>query len=383
MEDTCPETTGTNPGSELASLFRHFGPDYLANHTMAPEQSRALRHIISCRTPVLGGHADVCTHCGKMWKSWNSCRDRHCPVCQGAQQFRWIEARTQRLVPTHHFHVVFTLPEPLRAVALANRRIVYNLLFRAAKDTLLELAQSNWGAMPGITAVLHTWTREMALHPHIHCIVTGGGLTEDGAWVAAKPNFLFPVKVMGALFRGKFLEGLRKAYQKKKLRFVGSSSPLGEPGRFKEMCDGLYSTSWVVYAKRPFGGPKQVLKYLGRYTHRVAISNARLCSVTENLVVFKTKKGAICRLHPTEFIRRFLLHILPKGFRKIRHFGLLAPANVRRRLKLAQEIVGGMNRQDRRSLAVPEVVAAERSVCPSCHIGHLFQMRIPPVRGPP
>lgn len=370
---------------KLAEFFRQHAPTYLDNHKVSPEQARVLRHLIDCRTPALGGHADVCRDCGKSWHTFNSCRDRHCPTCQGAQQLRWIQARQERLIPTHHFHVVFTLPEPLRPVALANRECIYNLLFHAASATILDLAKTHWDAQPGITAVLHTWTRQMMFHPHLHCIVTGGGLADDDGWVHAKPNFLFPVRVMGKLFRGKFVDGLRRAYQNKVLQFTGTSSHLERPETFHDLIQSLYYNNWVVYAKRPFGGAQQVVRYLGRYTHRVALSSSRVVSIDDNQIVFKTKGKRTCALKPDEFIRRFLLHVLPKGFRKIRHYGLFSPGNVNTRLRLAQQIVGGMNRQPPRvqsSLALSEVPSAVRR-CPECGSDSLFRMPLPPVRGPP
>jgi hypothetical protein len=279
--------------------------------------------------------------------------------------------------------VVFTLPAELRAVALANRRLVYDLLFRAATDTLLELARSRWDALPGITAVLHTWTRQMALHPHLHCIVTGGGLADDDGWFPCNPRFLFPVKVLGALFRGKFLHGLRRAHERGDLRFTGTFAHLADPDALDRLRRKLYATSWVVYAKRLFGGHEAVVKYLGRYTHRVAIGASRLLSVNDEAVVFRTRGDGTCRLSPDEFIRRFLLHVLPHGFRKIRHYGLLAPANVPTRLAVARDLVAGMNRRDRRATPEPAVaqpVHPER--CPRCEVGRLRRTTLPPARAP-
>lgn len=382
MAEDCPAAPDGRAPIEVAEIFRRFGPAYLRTHVLSPEQARVLRHLIDCRTPALGGHVDLCSHCGKTWKTYNSCRDRHCPTCQGAQQRRWIERRLERVVSTHHFHVVFTLPEALRPVALANRKVVYDLLFQAATDTLLELAETHWEALPGITAVLHTWTREMSYHPHLHCIITGGGLADDEGWVACRPTFLFPVRVIGALFRGKFLAGLVRAYEAGELVFTGTSAPLAEPAAFAALRRSLYSQSWVVYAKRPFGGPEQVIRYLGLYTHRVAISSSRLVSLDDEAIVFKTRGEATCRLHPSEFLRRFLLHVLPHGFRKIRHYGLLAPSNVPTQLVVAQDAVEGLSRRQRRGAsevaASPSPAAAER--CPSCGVGRLVRLRLDPLR---
>ncbi len=382
----CPAAPdGSATSSPLAEVFRRFGPRYLRTHVLSPEQARVLRHIIDCRTPAMGGHAHSCDQCDHEWHAYNSCRDRHCPVCQGLQQRRWIEKRTERLVPTHHFHVVFTEPEALRPLNLANRAALYDLLFRAASDTLLELAADRWDALPGITAVLHTWTRQMLYHPHLHCIVTGGAMTDDDGWVACPKNFLFPVKVMGALFRGKFLAGLRALYDAGELRFVGTSAHLEHPVAFESLLAELRRQSWVVYAKKPFGSTHHLVHYLGLYTHRVAISNSRILSGGDDAIVFSTRGDQpLCSLAPDEFLRRFLLHTLPKGFNKIRHYGLYAPSNVHRRLANAQELVGGMNRAQRRdSDTHVEPPPAPDNRCPACGYRPIRTRRLPPVRGPP
>lgn len=368
----------------VAELFRRFGLAYLRTHVLSPDQARVLRHILDCRTPALGGHVDECAHCGEAWLSYNSCRDRHCPTCQGLQQRRWIERRLERLLPVHHFHVVFTLPEGLRPVALANRRLVYDLLFQAASETLLDLARSRWDALPGITAVLHTWTRQLAYHPHLHCIVTGGGLADDDGWVCSRPEFLFPVRVLGSLFRGKFLAGLVRAYKAGSLHFTGTSAHLADPAAFTALRRTLYGQRWVVYAKRPFGGPQQILRYLGLYTHRVGISSSRIRSISDQAIVFKTRGQKVCRLHPDEFLRRFLLHTLPKGFRKMRHFGLLAPSNVPTRLATAQAVLGPTGPPQPRTPPEPPTTGQPpRDRCPVCQVGRLLRRRLPPARAPP
>jgi len=293
-----PGTAGVRP--ELAEIFRRFGTTYLASHVLSPEQGRVLRHIIACRTPAMGGHAHSCDQCGHSWHAYNSCRERHCPICQGRQQRRWIENRERRLVPTHHFHVVFTEPDALRPLNLANRAPLYDLLFHVARNTLLELAADRWDALPGITAVLHTWTRQMLYHPHLHCIVTGGGLADDDSWVACRKNFLFPVKVLGALFRGKFLTGLRALFDARELHFVGTSAHLEHPVAFEALLADLRRQSWVVYAKKPFGSTHRLVRYLGLYTHRVAISSSRILAVEDHAIVFKTRADKPqCRLSPT------------------------------------------------------------------------------------
>lgn len=369
---------------EVADIFRRHGGDYLRTHVIPPAQGKTLRAVMACRTARLGGHVDVCADCGDRTPSYNSCRDRHCPTCQGSQAAAWVAERVERLVPTHHFHVVFTLPAELRPVALANPHVVYDRLFAAATDTLLELAASRWKALPGITAVLHTWTRQMELHPHLHCVVTGGGLAlDDSRWMPCRKNFLFPVKVLSKLFRGKLLDGLRRDQKADKLRFVGTSVHLAQPIAWEALCSQLYRAPFVVYAKRPFGGPEQVLRYLGRYTHRVAISTSRLLASDDAAVVFRTRGDRTCRLRPDEFIRRFLLHVLPGRFRKIRHYGLLAPANVNTRLVRAQQLAALLNRRQRRAAPVPMSAAAPgERICKRCG-GPLVREVLHPARPPP
>jgi hypothetical protein len=292
------------------------------------------------------------------------------------------------VLPTHDFHLVFPLPEPLRPLALANPKLVYDLLFAAATDTLQELAATHLDAQLGITAVLHTWTREMLLHPHLHCVVTGGGLSRDGTrWVACRDAFLFPVKVLGALFRGKFLDGLVRAHKAGELHFAGTSAHLADPVAFAMMRDTLYRTDWVVFAKRPFGGPRQVIAYLSRYTHRVAISDARVREVAEGRVVVSTRKGDTAWMRPDEFVRRFLLHVLPPEFRKIRHYGLLAPANVNTRLAVARRLLDDAGRPHDTRPVPPGDLPAEPIPpvrrCPACGSERLRRELLPPVRGPP
>jgi hypothetical protein len=381
-----PGTAEVRP--EVADIFRRFGPDYLRQNLLPPQQAKILRNVIACRTATLGGHRDVCSACGASWVQYNSCRDRHCPTCQGSRAVMWTAERLERLVPTHHFHVVFTIPEQLRPVALANQKLIYDLLFEAVTDTLLELAKDRWDALPGITSVLHTWTRQMTYHPHVHCIVTGGGLsTDDQRWVSCKPNFMFPVKILSALVRGKVMDGLVRAYDAGRLRLVGTSAHLRHRDAFALLRRQLYDAAWVVYAKPPFGGPEQIIRYLSRYTHRVAISSSRLVSVDDDAVVFHTHRPHTCRLHPVEFIRRFLLHVLPKGFRRIRHAGLLAPSNVPTRLPIAQQLARRLGREQRRAATVPGPVVVVRPEpgdrCPICTRGIIVRLPLPLARAPP
>jgi hypothetical protein len=377
------------PRPTVAEVFRRHGPAYLREHTLTPAQGKVLRAVIACRTATLGGHLDVCLDCGHRHPAYNSCRDRHCPTCQSSQAKKWLEGRLERVLPTHYFHVVFTLPEPLRAVALANPKPVYDLLFAAATDTLKELAATHLDAQLGITAVLHTWTREMLLHPHLHCVVTGGGLSLDGTrWNACRETFLFRVELMGALFRGKFMDGLVKAHNAGTLHFAGTSGLLADPVAFARMRRELYKTRWNVFAKRPFGGPKQVIAYLARYTHRVAISDARLRAVTADRVVISTREGRSATMRPEEFVRRFLLHVLPPDFRKIRHYGLLAPANVNTRLVSARRLLDEAgHRHDTRRFEPTEIPGeplASKPRCRACGSERIRREAILPVaRGPP
>jgi len=340
----------SNPSRvEVADILRAHGDAYRARHPVSPEQATVLRRLCDCRTAALGGHVDTCDACGTVQISYNSCRDRHCPKCQSTRQVEWVESRLERLLPVPYFHVVFTLPEQLQPLGLKNRRVLYDLLFRAASQTLLELAADprRLGAQIGFTAVLHTWGQNLLFHPHLHCVVTGGGLSPDGQrWVAGREDYFLPVRVVGQLFRGKFLAGLKVAYAADQLMLTGSVESLRDPAEFRKLLGTLYRQQWVVYAKPPFGGAEHVYRYLGRYTHRVAISNRRLISLAAGRVTFRYKdyadsaRGKQMTLDAEEFIRRFLLHVLPKGFVRIRHYGLLAGRNVGTKLAECRRLLG-------------------------------------------
>lgn len=388
---TAPGTAEVRP--EVADIFRRFGPAYLRREHLPPQVAKVLRNIVRCRTAALGGHASVCETCGGKWLHYNSCFDRHCPTCQGPLAVVWTSECLERLVETHHFHLVTTCPEELQPLALANQALVYDLLLRATGETLLELAASRWKALPAITAVLHTWNRQMGYHPHVHCVVTGGGLSFDGSrWVTSKSDFLFPVKVVSKLVRGKVMHGLLRAYEAGQLRFVGTSAHLDDPHAFEALVDKLYATDWYSYAKPTFGNAEDILRYLALYTHRVAISSSRIVSVDDDAIVFLTKDGGTCRLHPDEFLRRFLLHVLPQGFRKIRYYGLSAPSNVNTRLRLAQRLAEAMNRRNRRAHRVDPLASGPTSRptrprpgdrCPACGIAVLVRQPLPLARAPP
>jgi hypothetical protein len=331
------------PLLEVADIVRAHGEAFARAHVLLPEQHDVLRDIARCRTAVLGGHVDVCDACDYSQNSYNSCRNRHCPKCQSLAQAHWLEQRMKHILPSHYFHVVFTLPSQLHDIAKYNREKVYNLLLACSAEALLELGRDpkRLGAQLGITSVLHTWTRELLFHPHAHCIVTGGGLSlDEERWVHTRPDFLFPVRVLGALFRGKFLSRLVQAYDNGELRLEGRAARLSDPRRFIHLCKKLYRKRWVVYCKPPFGGPEQVFRYLGRYTHRVGLSNHRLVSLDERGVTFRTRGQSTVTVSPDEFLRRFVSHVLPKGFVKIRHYGLMAPSNVATKLTTARTLLG-------------------------------------------
>jgi len=330
------------PTFEVADVFRAHGETYREHHVLSGDQLKVMRAIERCRTEALGGHVDVCPQCPYERPAYNSCRNRHCPKCQSLVQARWVEQRMAHILPTPYFHVVFTIPAELRPLARANREALFNLLFACASKALLQLGDDpqRLGGKLGITAVLHTWTRELAFHPHLHCIVTGGGLAPgDDRWIASRRRYLFPVKVMGSLFRGKFLDGLRRLHASGALKSTDATDTAASDAAFSKLIARLYTKDWVVYAKRPFAGPEHVFRYLGRYTHRVGISNQRILAIDHTGVCFATKNGRSVTLPHDVFIGRFLDHVLPTGFTKIRHFGLHASRNVKSRLPKAREIL--------------------------------------------
>jgi len=325
----------TRPPFEVADIVRQHGDRFLEAHRawVTGQHRRVLQAIAQCRTAALGGHRDRCDQCAQPALSYNSCRNRHCPKCLTAARNAWVAAREQELLPVGYVHLVFTVPESLARLALANKRVVYDLLFRAAAATLLQVAANprRLGAAIGGLMVLHTWGQRLQHHPHVHCVVPAGGLSPDGArWIHARPTFFLPVKVLRQVFRGKLIAGLRDAFTEGHLHFPGALAALATEATFCAWLRSLYRQAWVVYAKPPFGSPSHVLHYLARYTHRVAISNHRLVAVTDETVAFRWKDyrhGSQVRtlmLAVDEFLRRFLLHVLPKGFVRIRYFGLLA-----------------------------------------------------------
>lgn len=331
-----PAPAGRTP-FDIADIVRAHRGALEAETCLSPAQQQVLSAIERCRTAVLGGHLDVCRSCGHKHPAYNSCRNRHCPKCQALRQEQWIAARAERLLPAQHFHVVFTLPQELRSLAKVLPRPVFDALFSAASSTLSDLAESRLGATLGITMVLHTWTRDLRFHPHAHALVTAGGLAHDRkAWVRTDPSFLFPVAMMGTVFRAKMLACLHRLHDQ---GVFASFDDLRDPEAFDRLMARLARVSWVVYAKKPFRRPDHVLRYLGRYTHRVAISNSRLTAITDDAVTFRTKHGMSATLHPVEFLRRFLQHVLPDGFHKIRHYSLYAGTAVTDTLAAARALL--------------------------------------------
>jgi hypothetical protein len=325
----------SRPTLEVADIVRASGNrfwEHYGSH-LAWQHRKVLDAIVRCRTAALGAHRDQCTSCGHQAISYNSCRNRHCPRCQGNARFRWLAERRAELLPVSYFHIVFTLPHKLSALALQNKRLLYDLLFRASAATLLELASDpkHLGADIGFLGVLHTWGQNLQHHPHIHYVVPAGGLAPDGSrWIPSSRRFFLPVAALSRIFRGKFTAGLKQLFRQHKLQFHGSLQSLAEPSRFRQFLRQLFHSDWVVYAKPPFGGPEHVLNYLARYTHRVAISNHRLVAFQNDRVSFRWKdyarggKQKIMTVSAEEFLRRFLVHVLPKGLVRIRHFGLFA-----------------------------------------------------------
>ena len=379
------------PRLDVAEVIRSCSDDFvkLYGSRLTPGQQRAWRDLVSCRTAALGGHVLGCPECGHQQIAYNSCGNRHCPTCQGTAAARWLEARAAELLPVPYFHVVFTLPKALDPIALHNPRVVYNLLLRSAAETLLQVAANpeHLGAQISVLAVLHTWGQNLQLHPHVHCVVPGGGLSPDGTrWISSSSNFFLPVRVLSAVFRGKFLAALRAAFAEGQLRFPDARPIPTARIKFERLLAVSTRTDWVVYAKQPFGGPEQVLKYLAQYTHRTAISNHRLLDFDKGQVSFRYKDYAhgcrkrTMRISAVEFLRRFLLHVLPAGFVRIRHYGILSNRHRHEKLALCRSLLKP------RPAAEPELpgelVARENPpsinptrVCPVCGAGRMIVLQ--------
>ncbi len=369
------------PGLEVADVLRRHGPAYshARKGRLGRVETRVMRAITACRTAALGGHVEACDDCGATRIAYNSCRNRHCPKCQGAARVAWLEARQAELLPVPYFHIVFTLPQPIATIAFQNKRLVYAILFKAAAAAMTILAANprRLGARIGGLAVLHTWGQALTHHPHLHCVVPGGGLAlNERRWIASRPDFFLAVKPLARLFRRLFLERLATAFAAGDLGFFNELAPLADPSAFAKLLTAMRRIDWVVYAKKPFGGPAQVLAYLGRYTHRVAIANSRLVALDETHVAFTWKDyrdgGAskVMRLKVDEFIRRFLLHVLPDGFHRIRSFGFMANGHRTAKLALCRSLIasGGTAAQGAAPSAASPLsrIAAGTPACPHC-----------------
>ena len=373
---------------EVADVIESDGARYLERYRPSKEQFRVLNAVTQCRTASLGGCRKRCEQCGHEVTVYRSCRNRHCPKCQGAARAAWLQAREREVLDVEYFHVVFTLPHELAPLALQNRRAVYGMLFRAASETLLTIARDpkHLGAEIGCLALLHTWGQNLLAHPHLHCVVPGGGLSSGGErWVSGRDGFFLPVRVLGRMFRGKFLALLLRAFEKQQLEFHGRLLDLHHPKAWECWLEPLRNKHWVVYAKPPFGGPTQVLKYLARYTHRVAISNQRILSSQGGKVSFTWKDYAhgnrkrIMTLDSVEFLRRFLLHVLPKGFMRIRYYGFLANRYRAEKLALARRLISHQNTSSENDNAPVEPSYPQSpgdstndfDICPRCKKGRL------------
>ncbi len=379
------------PPFEVADIFRRYGDAYRRAQagTLSTAQRRVMSAIEACRTVALGGHVEQCDHCDHQRICYNSCRDRHCPKCQSLARAEWIEQRQTELLDTQYFHVVFTVPDAIAAIAYQNKARVYGILFRATAETLRVIAvdPQHLGAEIGFVAVLHTWGQNLLHHPHLHCVVPGGGLSPDGTrWIACRPGFFLPVRVLSRLFRRLFLEYLDKAFDAGQLRFSASLAALHDRQAFAEYLAPTRSTEWVVYAKPPFGGPRQVLDYVGRYTHRVAIANHRLLAIDDDHVTFRWKdyrdnnRQKTMTLGAEEFIRRFLLHVLPLGFHRIRYYGFLGNRYRHAKLARCQHLLGMTPPEVPPDAATPpkdyrdryeDLTGTSLRDCPACHQGRM------------
>jgi hypothetical protein len=383
------KATCKRPKLELADIFKRYLADYLKKHRISLWQKKVLYDIQVCRTAMCGGHIEVCDHCDYEQPAYNSCHNRHCPKCQGIARRRWVAARLQELLPVPYYHVVFTLPHRLNNIALYNKRLVYDMFYKSAAYTLLKFGRDpKWlGAQLGLIGVLHTWGKGLCYHIHWHFIIPGGGLTDDGQWqeLPYDDKFLFPPKAMSKVVRARFIKLLRKAYNNGKINMPDSEEPLQSPAMFEYFLNDVASDKWVNYCKRPFGGRERVLKYIGRYTHRVAISNHRLINIKDGKIRFfvkNYKKGGATEpiaLTADEFIRRFLMHILPRRFRKIRYAGFLAPAIRDEKLRLAKQSLQDSHckaRSEAINIHGVDLLLDPIEKCPRCHIGRMRSINI-------
>lgn len=383
------------PALEVADIVRAHGAEFRQAHagSLSARQKRVLRSIELCRTAALGGHMERCDQCGHERNAYNSCADRHCPKCQSLGRAKWLEKRQAELLPCEYFHVVFTLPEPLAKLSLQNKRQMYNLLFRATAETLQTIAADpkHLGAQIGFFCILHTWGQTLTAHPHLHCVVPGGGISLDGRrWIACRPGFFLPVKVLSRRFRKLYLRYLEQAYAAGKLQFHGDLEQLADAQNFARYLAPLAEMEWVVYAKPPFGGPERVLDYLGRYTHRIAISNNRLIELKDGKVTFAYKdykheqRQKVMTLSADEFLRRFLMHVLPDGFQRIRHYGLLGNRHRAENLARCRELLGVVaptteTQRDYRE-RYRQLTGQDPLRCPQCQIGEMLRIAVLPAQ---
>jgi hypothetical protein len=382
------------PALELADIFRRYGPAYRAAHALPRQSLRVMRAVEVCRTATLGGHVETCSQCDFTRIAYNSCRNRHCPKCQNGERAKWLQSRKAELLPVEYFHVVFTIPEEAARIAFYNPEVVYGILFRTAAETLLTIARDSkhLGCEIGFFAILHTWGQNLLHHPHVHCVVPGGGLSPDyDRWISCRPGFFLPVRVLSRLFRRLFLEALEKAFQEGELQFFGEIESLKEETAFRTYLAPLRECEWVVYAKPPFGGAQQALEYLGRYTHRVALSNDRLLAIGQDEVTFQWKdyrhkhkqNSRRMTLDADEFIRRFLIHIMPPGFQRIRHFGFLANRFRKEKLALCRKLLSApvtelLPSAEQCLLVLAALAPALSDGCPQCGAGIMVRTTILP-----
>ncbi|HEY5525693.1 MAG TPA: IS91 family transposase [Clostridium sp.] len=363
--------------AEVQDIFLKYSTEYLNKHKLTLPQLKAMSAIKKCRTSHLGGHIDECGSCGNIQISYNSCRNRHCPKCQNLAKERWIEKQKSNLLNIGYFHLVFTIPDTLNLMVYQNQKELYTILFKAVAETLAELASDKkyLGAKLGFTSILHTWGQNLMHHPHIHCIVPGGGLSSIGKWIPSRKKFFIPVKVLSRKFRGKYLYYLKKLYYQNKLEFHGSQENLLNKIAFEKLLFSLYSKEWIVYCKPPFKNASYVVEYLGRYTHRVAISNTRIVSIENDNVTFKwhdykdNSKYKLMTISSEEFIRRFLIHILPSGFMKIRHYGFLGNRNKLTQLKTCKQLTNTpiiLKEKLSALQLIQKITGRDLSKCPRC-----------------
>jgi hypothetical protein len=401
------QAAGSKRSPELADIFRAYGESYRQAHPLPRAQLKVMRAIESCRTAALGGHLQQCDACGYRQPAYNSCRNRHCPKCGSLAKAQWLEDRKADLLPVGYFHLVFTLPHELNPLMLVNKKVLCDILFKAVSQTLLDFGRTHLHGRLGFICVLHTWDQRLRDHFHLHCLIPGGALSFDGSqWIAARQTFLFSVKALSLVFRGKFIDLIEQTFIKEQLQFPGRSAPLAEPAAFADLVCSLRQKQWVVYAKRPFSSPEKVLDYLGRYTHRVALSNNRILAVKESAegthVTFSYRdrqhgnRTRTMTLQAHEFIRRFLLHVLPPGFMRIRHFGFLANRSRKLKLDRCRELLGlELQRSPTAKKSVRqlmlETTGVDLSRCPACRLGTLVILaQLPAIelspcslRGPP